>query len=373
MTIYVLYYLFIILLSFLMQRVTFTRQKTVYSNSLAGSTNGKDIWLGNRRKSFVLVSFIALIFLVGMRHPTMGIDLKGYLPAFDLLAQRSWRDAFTVGYQNYDRGYIVLNKVAGVVWANRQFLLLVCAMLSLIPIGMMIYRYSKEPLLSIIIYLGLPIFPFVFSGLRQAIAIGIGAISYSFVIKRRFIPFCVTVALACLFHYSAFVLILVYPAFHIRFSRKTAVVSAFFLPVIWLLKSPIFSVVSKLLKKSPKIDNNGAFTLFFVFFCIYAFCVLIGNRKNPKTNGLSNVFWIACAIQAMAGMHSTALRVGYYFILSLPLLLPEVLQDIKNNDNYPFKLAFRIAIYVCFIIYGYYSIKHTSWAMCYPYHFFWHT
>lgn len=141
--------------------------------------------------------------------------------------------------------------------------------------------------------------------------------------------------------------------------------------MIFLLRYPLFSVMSKLLKEHAVPDNNNAVTLFVVFTALYVFSVLYSNHREDS--GLSNLFWLACACQAFGGVYSTAIRVGYYFMVYLILLLPENLTYMKKklkDSNFTY-LVFSIVIYSSFCAFGLYSIYSTYWSRSYPYYFFW--
>ena len=325
-----------------------------------------------REKIFVVAAFVAIIFVVGLRSPEMGIDLNSYLPSFDHLISYSWRQILSMrSYLNYEKGYIIFNKLIGILSSEHQVFIFICAAASIIPIGYVVFKHSEDKLLSTIIFLGIPTFLIVFSALRQAIAVGITTASFIFIEKKKVIPFIFLVLLASAFHSSALVFLIAYPLYQIKISNKTALVSIGLLPLIWLIKYPLFAVLSKLFTNNAVPDNNGAVTLFIVFSLIYVFCVLCGNRDNAQTNGLTNLFFVACAVQAMGGMYSTVIRVGYYFIIYLILLLPAVLFDIKKRMNGRQYIVIRILIYICFIIYGLYTIRNGGWAETYPYSFFW--
>ena len=71
----------------------------------------------NRTKWYVWMAFILLFLLFALRNPNMGVDLgygnsTGYLASFKQLNSYSWDKIFTLdGYQNYEWGYIIFNKV----------------------------------------------------------------------------------------------------------------------------------------------------------------------------------------------------------------------------------------------------------------------
>lgn len=318
--------------------------------------------------------FALLFLLLALRSQDMGADLvndygTGYLDAHETLASRPWSIVFE-GYLNYEAGYIFLNKLVALFsGGNRQVFLAVCALGSLLPVAYMVYRDSDTPAFSFLIYMGLPVFLLLYSGLRQSLAIGLTFLSIRFIQKRKPIPFLLLVLAASQLHYSAYLFLLAYPVYYLRMNTSLRVVSVFALPVVFLLRYPIFSVLSKLVKQNAAIEDNGAITLFLVFFAIYFFCFLFTDESEEQ-NGYINLFFLACFCQAFGGVNSVALRVGYYFMMPLMLLLPKVAGGMRVERE---RKLVKIVIAACFALYGLYAIYASSWAQAYPYHWFWET
>lgn len=365
MTVYFIWYL-----------MTITAYMFTYSCSVSEAARfSSDVRIvRNKRRIFRLVLFSMgmLVLIVGLRSEEMGVDLSSYLPSFTRLNNYSWNHIILMdSYLNYEKGYVVFNKIVGSISDNYHFFLFICAAISLIPIGNLIYRNSKNPLLSIFVYAALPTFLTTFSALRQAIAIGITVLAFEFIKRRKIVPFCLLILLAVCFHSSAIVVLIAYPLYWWKPGKKWGTVSVIALPVIYIIRFPLFSLLSKVFKKSASVDNNGALTLFLVFTLIYIFCLFFGNRKNESTNGLMNLFWTACAVQAMGGVNSIVIRVGYYFMTYLTLLLPEVFDDMKKRMEPSQRRILLLITEMCFIAYGLYAIRHGGWAESYPYAFFW--
>ena len=343
-------------------------------------TKRKEAALHRNNKNYCIAFAVIWVFLLGLRHPSMGVDLwygspYGYLGRFEYIASMRWADAFTGNVQNYERGYILFNKVLSLLGDNCQILLFACALITISLIAVWICLNSDYPGLSAVIYLGLPCFLMNFSGLRQALAIGITTISIELIKRKKPFWFMVVVLLANTFHGTAWIFLFAYPIYHFRM-RKAGSVGTVLLPLAaYVFRYPLFAVLSKLFKPNAVSDNNGAFTLFLVFWAVYFFAVLFGHERDEEELGLRNLFLVACICQAMGGIYSTAMRVGYYYMISLAVLLPKV---IKNND-YHFHgkqrsnsaLIMYLAIFVCFCTFGLYSIANSSWAESNPYTFFW--
>ena len=319
--------------------------------------------------------FFLLFLLLTLRNENMGADLLnkdmtgGYLVAYDELADKPWGVIFD-GYLNYEAGYILLNKLVALLsGGNRQIFLAVCALGSMLPVAYMIYCNSDTPAFSFLIYMGLPVFLLLYSGLRQSLAIGLTFLSVRYIQKRKPIPFILLILAAAQFHYSAYLFLIAYPIYYLRMNTSLRVVSVFSLPVVFLLRYPLFSILSKLLKQNAAVEDNGAITLFLVFFAIYFFCFIFTNESEEQ-NGYINLFFLACFCQAFGGVNSIALRMGYYFMMPLVLLLPKVDGSMRVEQER--KLA-KIVILACFVLYGLYAISSSKWAEANPYYWFWET
>ena len=325
------------------------------------------------KKWFCGLSFLSLLLLFGLRHPSMGIDLQygtphGYLGKFVWIADASW-DQIRADYATcyYETGYILFNKFLALFSTDYQVLLFSCAALSLLPAGYMIYKESKQPDLSLYIFMGLPTFVMLFSGLRQAIAVGICALALYWVIRKKLPAFLLTVALAMTFHKSAAIFFVAYPVYHFKMNKPLRL-ATFALPLlVYIFRHPIFALAGKVYEAYAVPDYNNSYRLFVVFFAIYLFCCVF-SEENAKTSGLKNLYLVAVCVQAMSGMHSVVMRMGFYYMTPLVLLLPQVLCGMKNRKQAVF---FKAAISVCFIAFGLYCIFTENWTKTVPYSFFW--
>ena len=324
------------------------------------------------RKLFCFVAFLSLFLMFALRHQSMGIDLKymttyGYLGRFESIAKTSWTAIFDRTVANYERGYIIFNKIIGTICNDKQFFLGACAFFTILPIIYVIYKRSESPFQSVIIYMGLPVFLLTYSGLRQALAIGICFWSFLYIEKKKIVKFVILVILATLFHRSAIIYLVAYPLYHLKMSVSVRWTSVILMPIVFLLKRPLFTIFSRIFKENAVAKNTGAGTLFVIFTLIYVFCILYSDGSLEQ-NGLLNLFLMACLCQAFGGIYNTAGRVAYYFMLSLVILLPMV---IKKMDQSLDKPIFQTLIVVSFATFGLYSIYNSTWAMSYPYYFFW--
>lgn len=330
-----------------------------------------------KRKGLCMVAFVLLFLMLALRHESMGVDLRyrsdtGYLGSFDVIKNYSWKGIFTKERLNYEHGYIVFNKLISVFSRDRRILLVVCAFISIFPPMLLIRKKSNEPYLSIIILIALPVFLMFYSGLRQSIAIGITIFASFFIEKKQPIPFILLVALAWTFHASAILFFVAYPMYYWKQNGKWKLALILSIPLLYLVRRPVFLLLSKILEDDVKVIDTGAFTLFIVFYMVYIMMLIMNNRKNIQNTGYVNLFYIACFCQVFGGLHNLAMRAGYYFMPYLVIALPNLTLEMDdNNSTGHTKTLFYIGVLMAFLLYGLYAIRHSTWARAYPYYFFW--
>lgn len=326
--------------------------------------------------------FILVFLILALRHWSMGVDLGyyaveevGYIPSFAKLNEYSWGEILKMKeYLNYERGYIIFNKLVGSINNNKQFFLGVCAFINISVVAVYIHKKSKLPLLSWIIFLGLPVSLMFFSGLRQSVAISITMLSMYWIEKKKPIPFILTILLAWLFHKSAILFLIAYPMYYVNLTDLQKLIFALLIPVVFVLKGPLFAVLSKILKDNAEAETTGAGTLFIIFTAIYIALLLLNNYHNKKQNELINLFYIACLCQAFGGLYPLAMRVGYYFMPYLAIALPNTIYEFRTGNGRRGRNEFIISymvIFAAFLLFGLYSKKYATWAYTNPYVFFW--
>lgn len=325
-----------------------------------------------RKKTFFILCALLLIAIIGFRSITMGVDLgyhyagqnNGYLQSFSSINKMEWKNILSLDkWMNYEPGYIVFNKLIGTINSNQHFFLFVCAVFSLAPVFCLYYHETDHPFLAILIYLSTMVFHICFSGLRQAIAIGICCISFLFIKNKKVLPFVLFVLLAWLFHSSSIIFLLAYPLYYFKPSKNIRLISVLILLITFLFRSQIYNFLVSIFNIDRGVDNNGSFGFFIFLTLIYTVCFIVDNKNNYL-----NLLFVACFIQSMAGMNTIAMRYGYYFLVFMPLSICEFL-NIKLEEKT--KKLMVTGLIIFFAIYGLYTIYNSSWSCAYPYIPFW--
>ena len=327
------------------------------------------------RKSNRLTLFIFLVYLaiLCLRHPLVGSDLGygvsfGYLGRFSRIASNPWNN-LTSGLEglHYEIGFVYLDKLIGCITTNTNAYIAIISVISFLPCYYFIKKNAEYPVESWLIFLSLPSALMMYSGLRQAIAMGICLLAYRFVKEKRLIKFIICVFFASLFHRTALFFLVSYPMYYMNFSKNKKITSVVLLPLIFILKIPLLKAITSFFGASLEVGETNAFMLLTLLSAIYVFVIIMSDETSDV--GAINLFYVACIIQAFGGANLLITRVGYYFLPFVSLVLPPLLN--KKVASVRTRVLIKTVVLLCFVALGLYLLATTDWANTVNYKFYW--
>lgn len=305
-----------------------------------------------RNKLPIILFFAMLLILLSIRSMSCGTDLPVYYDLFkihhlSLYKNISFWSLFDLTLT--EPGYILLEKISFFVSGGEfQFLLVVCAVISLAPLLLLYLKESNHGLLTIALFIGVAPFSLLFSGLRQSIAMGIGALCYICVKNKKPILFLLGVFVAFLFHQSALVLLLMYPVYKMNIKKQSLLFFFPFLLIILLFNQQILNAVIGLLGRFGDVysttTSTGAygFLLLLIVFTIFCFVIPDEHHLPVDSRGLRNFLLIMLIIQCFAPVHTIAMRFNYYYLIFIPILIPKIIDNCSANT----KQIAKVSVYV---------------------------
>ena len=172
------------------------------------------------KKNYCIIIGLAMTLIVGFRDINLGMNDTSliYLPIFTELSKLSVTDAFYfIKNSNIEVVFYMLTKFYIVISNNYRIYLILLAIPLNFFVSRFIYKYSKIPFLSFIIFFSLNYFAIEFTLLKHCIALSILILSYDYVVNKNFKKFALAVILASFFHRTALIFLIVYqlaqPAF----------------------------------------------------------------------------------------------------------------------------------------------------------------
>ena len=291
----------------------------------------------HRGKAFLGLFFIILFLLLSFRGISNGIDLANYESIFNDISKRSWSQVFRKEYMtNIELGYALLNKLVAQFNGNFRVVLVVVACLSTLPYFMLFKEESDFSILIMALFLSVFPFTMIFSWLRQSIAMGLAVPAYLATRKHNFLSFILIVLFVYLFHESALVMLAIYPVYHLKIKPSWLWVILPVMFLVLLFNEQIFKIVltlanQKYVDRYGKIVKTGAYTmlLLFVLFLLFAFILPDERKLSDEVRGLRSILVLVVAVQLFAPISQMVMRIDYYFIIFIPLLIPKIIKSAK--------------------------------------------
>lgn len=239
-------------------------------------TTGK-ICFRKNRNTFIVLSFVAIIFLLGMRDLSVGADTKSYFNMFDKVALTPFSEIIKHYYYSYmEVGYIVLMKVVSFLGNYLLFQIIIS-----IITNILFFRFIKENFenyfLGVILFLSLDIFLLLFNLSRQMLAVALIVNCWSCLNHKKRVMAWLLFICAGLIHTTAWLFI----GFFVVYFMKNC---KFFIKLI-----PVVGIV--VLFSYQEIINIASFIL--PHYANY-----YGNHKTIMEAGFVKIVW--CIISAIS-------------------------------------------------------------------------
>lgn len=313
-----------------------------------------------------LTGFLILWGIQAVRDVEVGNDLVAYLEYFDHAGDSYWN--LEPGFQLYNR-FINHN-----ITTDPNAFLAIISFCTLLPISLLFRKYSKSVILSYIIFASFILYHFTFSGIRQGLALGIIAVSYFFLTERRPIWFIATVLLASAVHASAIIFLIAYPLCNNIDMTNKKYAGAFIIGIFAVCSLSFFlpSIISMIFggEKYLGYIEGDAVPAYNLLILLFLFFLMTFLAKEPSKS-LSNyriMIFMAVFCQSLGLISQEATRIGYYFLLFLPLAIPETISNMAVSKINRQLLTIGI---VAFMIFFFFYVNGAGYLKVIPYHFYW--
>jgi len=321
-----------------------------------------------RNKIVIVLSCFGLFIIQALRAEFIGVDLNGYLPAYQMVSSIN----IFAGERlfNYEVGYTLYSQAFSYLNFSEQWYLAVVALTIIAPVAYTWSKYSTMPALSVFIYITIGFFTFSFSGLRQSIAMAIAFFSIKYIKEKNFFKFILCVGLAMTFHTSAMIFIAAYPLYYLKLKpvHFTFIIPAFI--TVFIFRAEMFLLISLLYRGvAVEVEKTNAYTMLIIMIVVLVLAYVFGskNKQDLQFNAYKNYMLIAILVQIFASQSNTIMRVGYYYYMFITLLLPEV---IMNQRDVKVRI-FAVCALIVALLYFYETTTGNGYLDVSPYFFYW--
>lgn len=328
-------YVFLMFVPLLFSFLSFYLSFTEYNGKWSVSLGKKHEIL--EHSCLIPVFFMILIVLLSLRGKYIGKDTNNYHNFFYYCSSLDLEHI--IRQEEGDVLYNLLNWLVGQFTDSSQVFLTIVAMITVIPMAIIYCQDRRHGFLKIVLFMNMSTFVMLFSGLRQAIAITVGLIAFECTKKEHFWRFLLVALIGMGIHHTGFMILVIYPLYHATFKRKHL---WFIIPsilLVFIFNKQIFGWATNLIgqlfgdKYFGEAKETGAYTMLilFILFAVFAYIIPDEKQMDKETLGLRNILLVAVMLQCFAPIHMLAMRMNYYFIIFIPILIPKLLTYTKSN------------------------------------------
>ncbi len=273
-----------------------------------------------------------------------GLSLSGYIQK--RLAETTLLSS-EIGF--YSFAWIIAK-----VFYYPQYLILFSAVIVTACVMRFIRLYSKDCGISVTMYICLGLLTFNMNGMRQAIAMAICLIAYDFIVKKRPIPFVLTILVAMSFHKTAIIFLPFYLITYVKYNFWHVSIFMGIIALFYRFSSVLIEAFDDAMDKSyatAESFEGGGIVVVAIYICILILAVMY--RKALDGDTAKRCFFMTitgfalyCARYFSAGIFE---RVSYYFFYYSILLLPEVISKAPEQERRLVKLGIICLSTVLFI------------------------
>lgn len=333
-------------------------------------------------KKYVIVACLLLFAIFGLRDTLVigGDSTSSYLHLFERMPSYSWSDILTL-HGAFNTGYYALNKLVCDLGGDYQMMITLIAAFVTICFGRLIYRYSPNPLQSILYHFGLLFFTFHFSALKQSIAMAILMLAFDCIIERRAMRFFLLVMLAALFHAPALIFL---PAFWIaklNAGRRYLLILVVVLLFTFVFRTQIVNLMLTWYGSEDIIVSSEGIRFFrtkmivMIIIVAAALILRIPSAEDRVYSVLLEFMGVAVVLQTFCGYNNIFERLAdYYFqfaVVFIPMVFEKTEEHRSRLDRQSLRLVTTYAPYVfcAYAVYRFYNVTRNS-GMLYPFKFF---
>jgi hypothetical protein len=294
-------------------------------------TTDKKVLIQTQAASIDTFMFIFLL-LLALRGVEVGNDTGRYQQLYNRYSAQRFSELLSAG--GFEVGYKLLNWLVGNTAGHYQVLLAVTAVICVYPLWYFYKRETENQLLTIALFLTVAPYTMYLTGIRQAIAMSMGVPAWYAAKNKKLTLFVAIVVLAMQFHTSAFLLCLIYPLYHMRITKKWLWFIVPCMVAMFAFRKKIFTFLFVFLwKEYTGAQETGATTILILLLLFGLYTYILPEEKDLDKDAIAmrNMLLLSIVIQFFAMLHPLSMRMNYYFLIFIPILIPRIASRSKKQ------------------------------------------
>ena len=334
------------------------------------ANNSRQGYRENRDKRFSYYICIILVLLAAFRSDEVGADTPGYRIDYKDMSFfhdiRSIIDRHTLYYIGYF-GLSKLFHMAGLpvqVWFGFVEAVYLYSLMRLVD------KFSKDRVLSLLVFTTIGLFTFSLAGLKQTLASAMVMLAFVLFTEKRYIYAALLVVLAYFTHQAALIMLGAFPIYLLRNNRWLVPAIIGVCVGIYLYSFSFMETMVSILEndhfESYLVTDSEYSYVTFIFYAtiVGVSCINIKGYSDAKA-GDSKLFLslsaLGCALQLLAGVSPSLFRLALLYTPFFMILIPNTL----HYSNIKYHSQCRFFIIASVIFYFLYTGRENAYS------FFW--
>ena len=336
------------------------------------------------KKIAITIIVILLTLLAGLRHFSIGNDTIVYYRNYNRI-DTVGSNAF--GGSSFELGYNYLVLFATSLGLSFNAFLFFLSLIMNIGVGVFIYKYSKQPMFSFILFILLRLFFSEMNIVREFLALAVFLSSIKYIEGRNIIKFLIVVLLASFIHSSVFFAVIIYFLYNLKLTPIKKLTFAGITAIVCIFLYNILSYTTQMLGIYERYVDDyfgsnklASIILAIISILIYLFFRFVrkNNRDNEKMldsvqkrrlNFYENILFFSVIFSIISIRISVFSRLSLYYQIFNIIAIPNVIQLMSNPKK---RALWYIIIFVCFFVYfAMILYLRPNWNMVNPYRFYW--
>lgn len=305
-------------------------------------SNAPDYIKPRRERTYCIISWSIIVLLAALRSAKVGADTAGYMADYYNLASWSFSD-ITSQYEGY-LGYYYLQKIFSMAKMPLQVWFGFVESVYAFAMFLLINRYSKDKLFSILVFVCCGLMMFSFAGLKQVLAMSFMMLAYLRLVDKKYLTMIGLVLLSWACHSVGLVFMLAFGMYLIRKKRYyylliLGTVGLTYFSGPYLLTEMVDTLGEEHYEMYLVNDNSYSATT-LIFYLILLAMSFMGYNNYKRFNKIeSRIMYgfciIACAFQILASISPNMFRLAFLYAPFYMVLMPnscQYMQKRRAND-----------------------------------------
>jgi len=331
--------------------------------------------------------FLLMAVIVGLRGQDVGVDTINYLDNAKTYQTISYKDLFSLslarGSMTYkptemEIGYCIIAKFLYDIFHSTQAIILFMAFSTYFSFWISANYLSEDPFLSTLMVLSTGFFVNSITISRQLMVVGMLSVTYIFILKKKWVPTILLLALSLSFHQTAILGFLAMAFIRIIPIRRKNALMLFALNLAFIVLIHPISIIfvqvfpkyASFLSVKDRLSSFGLIRILWLLEILITFYFLLYAFDNIEKDSLTiydhHLFSSICFTYFYIGLTLCSeyvwlvYRVGLYFQIGTLFIFPMLLRRLRNNAPKSLYFIATYGTYCFFILWYIITIKNNT-------------